>query len=155
MNPLGPFESALLHDDRHNISEAKNLYLKAIELEDSVADAYCNLGILESLEGNHAQAITCFSKSLQTDPRHSEAHYNLANLYADVRDYTLAKLHYGVAIEIDPEFPNSYFNLALTHAMVREYSAAIASLEKYKDLVSPAEAEAAQDLINVIRQSQL
>lgn len=151
---LSPFEDALLHDDSQHLAEAKSLYHKAIDEKDSVADAYCNLGILESLEGNTATAIDCFSKSLREDPRHFEAHYNLANLYADVGDYALAILHYRVAIEVEPEFPNSYFNLGLTHAMVKEYEEAVKVLKQYHSMVAADEQKLADDLIGTIHRTQ-
>ena len=65
---IGPFEEALLLDEQGSDSAA-DIYWKAIEEEDSVADAYCNLGIMESQRGNAAKAIDCFTNSLQQDPR--------------------------------------------------------------------------------------
>jgi len=137
LNQLSTFEEALLQDDHHNLSTAKELYLKAIEEGDSLADAYCNLGIIESDEGNRTKAIDYFTKALKADPRHYEAHYNLANLYAEVGDLNLAKFHYGISLEIEPSFSNAYFNLGLTLAMNKEYAEALKIFQKYKAL-SPA-----------------
>src|SRR5260221_3149890 len=77
------FEQALMSDERGDV-QAAELYAKAIENHDCVADAFCNLGILESTKGNTAKAFDCFTTSLKENPRHSEAHYNLANLYSEV-----------------------------------------------------------------------
>jgi tetratricopeptide (TPR) repeat protein len=137
LNQLSTFEEALLQDDNHNLALAKELYRKAIEEEDCLADAYCNLGIIESEEGNRAKAIDYFTRSLKADPRHYEAHYNLANLYAEAGDLNLAKFHYGIAIEIEPTFSNCYFNLGLTLAMNKEYHEAVKVLNTYKNF-SPA-----------------
>ena len=68
----------------------KQEYLKAIESKDSIADAYCNLGILESQDKNYSKAIDCFTLCLKEDPRHFEAHYNLANLYAEIGNFMFA-----------------------------------------------------------------
>ena len=100
---LSPFEEALLMDEQEQTS-AKEAYWNAIKLSDCVADAYCNLGILESRDGETVKAIDSFTNALKFDPRHFEAHYNLANLYSDVGDLALARLHYELAIEIDPDF---------------------------------------------------
>src|SRR5262245_27349763 len=83
---LSLFEQALLWDERGD-SKAAELYRKAIEEGDCVADAYCNLGIIESQKANATKAFDCFSTSLKHDPRHSEAHYNLGNLYFEVNDF--------------------------------------------------------------------
>lgn len=148
LNQLSTFEEALLEDENHNINSAKELYLKAITEGDSLADAYCNLGIIESEEGNRAKAIDFFTKSLQQDPRHYESHYNLANLYSEVGDYNLAKFHYGIAIEIEPAFPNSYFNLGITLALNKEFDEALKALYQYKDLTTGEENSQLDAILN-------
>jgi tetratricopeptide (TPR) repeat protein len=147
LNHLSRFEEALLLDDRGD-KKARDVYQKAIDENDSVADAYCNLGILESQEGNISKAIDCFTKCLKENPRHFEAHYNLANLYAEVGNLGLAKVHYQISIEVEPYFPNSHFNLGLTLAMNKEIEEAILSLQSYCRLVSPQDKRQAQELIN-------
>src|SRR5213594_2707214 len=113
------FEQALTFDERGDLKAAE-LYRRAIEEEDCVADAYCNLGIIESKQGNVTKAFDCFTTSLKYNPRHSEAHYNLGNLYFDVNDFRLAQVHYEMAAEVDPSFANVYFNLALVRALSNE-----------------------------------
>jgi tetratricopeptide (TPR) repeat protein len=147
LNQLSPFEEALMSDDQGDANNARMNYLRAIEEGDSVADAYCNLGILESQQGNHAKAIDCFTRCLKEDPRHYEAHYNLANLYAEVGNFGLAKVHYQTAIEVEPTFINSYFNLGLSLAMNKEFKEAIQVLDRYRQLTPPEEHKLADDLI--------
>src|SRR6266496_6510778 len=98
---LSRFEQALMFDERGD-AKAAELYSKAIAENDCVADAYCNLGILESQEGNTAKAFDCFTTSLKHDPRHSESHYNLGNLYFDVNDLRCALIHYQMAVAVEP-----------------------------------------------------
>lgn len=148
LNQLSTFEEALMLDEAGSVDQAKALYQKAIENNDFAADAWCNLGIIESQSGNHARAIDAFTKCLSNEPRHYEAHYNLANLYAEVGNYALAKVHYAIASEIEPAFPNSYFNLGLTLAMNREYEEAVRVLKKYCSLTPPEEHRQATELIN-------
>jgi tetratricopeptide (TPR) repeat protein len=132
LNQLSPFDEALLFDQQGDRAIARQQYQKAIDAQDSVADAYCNLGIIESQDGNYPKAIDCFTKALKEDPRHNVAHYNLANLYSEVGNYPLARIHYEIAIELEPEFANSYFNLGLTLANLKEYSKAIELFNAYK-----------------------
>ena len=143
------FEEALLLDEQGS-PQAKAWYQKAIQANDSVADAYCNLGILESESKNYPLAVDCFTRSLKEAPRHFEAHYNLANLYAEIGNFALAKVHYGIAIEIDPDFPNSHFNLGLILAMDREMENAILSLMRYRRLALPEEQSQADELISTL-----
>jgi tetratricopeptide (TPR) repeat protein len=147
LHQLSLFEEALLVDDQGDNKAARSYYLKAIKEGDSVADAYCNLGILESQDGNYPKAISCFTLSLKNDPRHYEAHYNLANLYAEAGNYALAKLHYGTSIEIEPTFSNCYFNLGLTLAMNKEYKNAVDILTQYRQLTPAEDHQQTDDLI--------
>lgn len=149
---LSAFEQALLSDERGD-SHAAELYATAIDHQDCVADAYCNLGILESKRGNTAKAFDCFTSCLKHEPRHSEAHYNLANLYFEVNDFRLAQAHYEMAVEVDPTFPNVYFNLALVQSINNELAAAITTLTKYQQLASADEARHADELLRSLRVS--
>ena len=149
---LSGFEQALMLDERGD-PKAAELYAKAIEEHDCVADAYCNLGIIESQKGNTTKAFDCFTTSLKHNARHSEAHYNLGNLYFEVNDLRLAQVHYEMAGEVDPLFPNVYFNLALVQAINNDLAAAVGALTKYQKLVSEEEAQNADELLLNLRKS--
>jgi len=152
VSELSRFEQALMFDERGD-SNAAELYQKAIEEGDCVADAYCNLGIIESQKGNTGKAFDCFTSSLKHDPRHFEAHYNLGNLYFDVNDFRLAQVHYEIAEEVTPSFANLYFNLALVQAINNDLRAAISALTKYQELASKEEARNAEELLHNLKRS--
>jgi len=143
---LSLFEQALMLDERGDL-KAADLYTRAIEEKVSVADAYCNLGIIESKKGNAVKAFDCFSTSLTHNPRHAEAHYNLANVYFEMNDFRLAQLHYEMAAEVDPSFANVYFNLALVQAINNNFDAAVNALKRYRELVPAEEGRIAEELL--------
>jgi tetratricopeptide (TPR) repeat protein len=149
---VSPFEEALLLDER-NDPRAEEAYRRAIEAGDGVADAYCNLGIIESRAGRTAKAFDCFTKSLECNPRHFEAHYNLGNLYFDEGNIRLARMHYELAAEIEASFPNLFFNLGLVHAMNEDLPNAIATLGRYKELAKPDDEAKADDLLDALQRS--
>ncbi|HXH18714.1 MAG TPA: tetratricopeptide repeat protein, partial [Chitinophagales bacterium] len=149
---LSPFEQGLLMDEKGD-RRAKEFYLQAIREHDYTADAYCNLGIIESKEGNTISAIDCFTTSLMHDPRHLESHFNLANLYFDNNELKLAKLHYQTAARIQSDYPNVYFNLALVHAMLHEFEDAVEALKKYKSLTHVSEHKNADTLLKNLQLS--
>jgi tetratricopeptide (TPR) repeat protein len=149
---LSLFEQALLLDERGE-ARAGELYAKAIEEHDCVADAHCNLGILESQKGNTAKAFDRFTTSLKHDPRHCMAHYNLANLYFEVEEHRLAQIHYELAAEVEPSFPNVYFNLALVQAITNDFYGAISSLTRYQELVPEEEGRIAGELLENLKKS--
>ena len=130
---LTPFEEALLLHEQGDAAAAEH-YLEAIKEGDNVAEAYCNLGIINLERGQIPNALDNFTLSLKNDPRHVEAHYNLANLYYDAGDLQLAKLHYEAAAQIEPGFSLVYFNLSLVYHKLGDLNAASATLEKYLQL---------------------
>ncbi len=137
---FGPFEEALQLEERDD-GRAEELYRQAIAEGHFVADAYCNLGIIESQAGRLTKAFDCFTKALEQDPRHFEAHYNLGNLYFDGNELRLARMHYELAAEINPAFPNLYYNLGLVLALLEEKRAAIDAFARYQLLAPPEERE--------------
>ena len=130
---LTPFEEALLLHERGD-EKAAQLYREAIAEGDNVADAYCNLGILELEQQRVPKALDCFTLALKNEPRHVEAHYDLANLYFDSGELRLARLHYESAAELEPSFSPLYYNLALVYYELQDLNAACAALHRYKEL---------------------
>ncbi len=149
---LNPFEHALLLDEKGD-PRAAEMYLTAIAEQVCIADAYCNLGILESKAGRIARALDHFTNSLKHDPRHSEAHYNLGNLYFEAEDFRLAQLHYEMAAEFEPSFPNVFFNLALVLSITNQLEGAVTALTRYQQMTSGDEARKADDLLNNLKKS--
>jgi tetratricopeptide (TPR) repeat protein len=151
---LTPFEEALLlHEQRD--PKATELYAEAISEGDNVAEAYCNLGIINGELGNSGKALDNFTLALKHEPRHVEAHYNLGNLYYDSGNYSLARLHYEAASQIESGFSLVYFNLALVYHKVRDLPAAMAALEKYRELApDDEEIEAVDQLLKVMLETK-
>ena len=135
---LTPFEEALvLHEQGDD--KAADLYREAIAEGDNVADAYCNLGIIELDQKRVTKALDCFTLALKNEPRHVEAHYDLANLYFDSGELRLARLHYESAAELEPSFSPLYYNLALVYYELQDLNGACAALHRYKELAPPDE----------------
>lgn len=150
---LSSFEQALLRDESGDAQTAAALYETAIAEQDCVADAYCNLGILETNKRNTVKAFDCFTTSLKHDPRHSEAHYNLGNLYFEANDFRLAQLHYEMTTQVEPEFANAYFNLALVQAINNDVEASAKSLATYQSLVPEEESRIARQLLDELKRT--
>lgn len=148
---LTPFEEALLLHEQGD-PKAADSYLEAISEGDNVAEAYCNLAIINLEQANLAKALDNFTLSLKSDPRHVEAHYNLGNLYYDAGELGLARLHYEAATQIEPGFSLVYFNLALVYHKLGDSLAASATLEKYIQLEpDDEEIEALRQLLKAMK----
>ena len=142
---LTPLEEALLLDQQGD-PKAAEWYLEAINDGDNVAEAYCNLGIINKEKGDLGKALDNFTLSLKHEPRHVESHYNLGNLYYDAGEFPLARLHYEAAAQIAPDFSLVYFNLSLAHFKLNNLVASLAALETYRQLRQPDDEE--NDAIN-------
>lgn len=146
---LDPFEKGLQIDGK-NDQLAEKLYREAIDNKVSVADAYCNLGIIHARKGDTVQAIDHLTQALKADPRHTEAHYNLANMYYDAGNFNLAKVHYEVAIELEDAFSEIRYNLALALICLDELQAAIQHLNIYIDVTEPDQHRDALHLVKML-----
>jgi tetratricopeptide (TPR) repeat protein len=150
---LTPFEEALLLHEKGD-AKASECYREAISEGDNVAEAYCNLAIINLEQGNSAKALDQLTLSLKHEPRHVEAHYNLANLYYDHGNYQLARLHYEAATQIEPGFSLVYFNLALVYHRLNDWTAAWAALQKYQELEpEDKDIDALSDLLRAMASS--
>ena len=149
---LSRFEEALLLHERGDPGAASK-YREAISHGDCVADAWCNLGILESQAERNGEALACFSRSLQKDPALFEAHYNLGNLHFELDNLAAARVHYEIARSINKSYPRLYFNLGLVLASDNDLPGAIEVLRKYRDLAPPEEAAKADDLLQNLQET--
>lgn len=143
------FEEALALDENGD-ANAEKYYLLAIDNDESVEDAFCNLGILKSSQGDHTKAIDYLTNCLKRNPRHFEAHYNLGNVYSDLGNLELAKVHYELSTQIEPEYPNSFYNLGLVLISMKKYKEAIASINKFVELAPSTEHQIANELIKTL-----
>jgi tetratricopeptide (TPR) repeat protein len=146
----GSFFEEALQLDEDGRPEAERYYLLAIENDQSVEDAYCNLGILKSGQGDLSKAIDYLTQCLKKNPRHFEAHYNLGNVYSDLGNLELAKVHYELSTQIEPEYPNSYYNLGLVLISLKKYKDAIQSINKFVELAPSTEHQVANELIKTL-----
>ena len=146
VRPDGSFDEGREAQDMGDREEAERLYRRAINMGDSVADAYCNLGILEFEAGRVARAVDCFTRSLEIDPRHLCSHNNLGNLYFERGDYRLAELHYEISAELHAADPDVYYYLGISCATNGKYGRAAKTLAEFQRL-SPGEARKADTLL--------
>ncbi|MCB0280696.1 MAG: hypothetical protein KDD94_14395 [Calditrichaeota bacterium] len=149
---VDPFDLALMLDEQ-NDPKAVEAYKLAVEGSESIPDAYCNLAIIYSKNGQLDDAFDSLSKALVTDSRHFESHYNIANLYFDISNYRLAMYHYQFAAKINDQYPNLFFNLGLTLAMNSDYSLALQALNHYIEFEDIENTEKADELIDRIKKS--
>jgi tetratricopeptide (TPR) repeat protein len=144
------FEQAILLDDEGD-DRAIEFYEKAIETRQSVADSYCNIGIIYYQKEDNAKAVNYFTQCLKEEPRHHEAHYNLGNVYSELENFSLAEFHYKLSIEIDPGFANSHYNYSLLLTSEKKYPEAVYYLTNYLNLAKDQANESQYSLLNTLK----
>jgi tetratricopeptide (TPR) repeat protein len=147
---LSPFEEALLLHEKGE-KRATEMYFRAIHEGECIADAYCNLGILDYEQDDIPKAFDHFTNALRYDPRHFESHFNLAHLYFEAGDFRLARLHYEISAVIESRSASVHFNLGLIYAIEGNLTAAIASLNKAKEHSTEEELAQIEELLVSLR----
>ena len=135
---MSPFEEALILHEQGSPRSAE-MYAQAIREEECVADAFCNLGILDYEAKNIPGAFNHFTSALRHDPRHFESHFNLAHMYFEEGNIRLARLHYEFSAVIEPGSASAHFNLGLVSAIEENIPEAVASLNKAKEFATEEE----------------
>lgn len=149
LNKTSFFERALMLDEQGD-EGAEKYYELAVEHEESVEDALCNLGIIKSGQKDFSKAIDYLTRCLKVNPRHFEAHYNLGNVYSDIGNLALAKIHYELSTAIEPTYPNGFYNLGLVLISMENYEEAIDRLHTYMKLMPDSGHDIAQELIKTL-----
>lgn len=150
---ISPFEEALILHEQGDPRAAK-MYAQAIKEEECVADAFCNLGILDYEAGNTVKALDHFTKALGNDPRHFESHFNLAHLYFEEGNIRLARLHYEISAVIEPGNASVHFNLGLVNAIEENIPAAIAALNKAKEFATDEESAQIEEILRGLQKKR-
>jgi Flp pilus assembly protein TadD len=101
-NPLTLSMLASAHVQLGEVVAAKRLYRQVIEIEESYDEAYFNLGVLLTDEGNTAEAEAFLRKAAQLDPDSSHAHGALGIVLKQLGKYAEAESELKRAIKLNP-----------------------------------------------------
>uniref|UniRef100_H3ACM0 dolichyl-phosphate-mannose--protein mannosyltransferase n=1 Tax=Latimeria chalumnae TaxID=7897 RepID=H3ACM0_LATCH len=96
--------------------EAKDAYLRALELDKANADLWYNLAIVYIELKDPTEALKNFNQALELNPKHKLALFNSALLMQESGDARLrpeSKRRFLSYIEEEPQDANGYFNLGM------------------------------------------
>ncbi|KPP61924.1 transmembrane and TPR repeat-containing protein 3-like [Scleropages formosus] len=97
-------------------SEARDAYLRALELDGTNADLWYNLAIVHIEMKEPAEALKNFNHALELNPKHKLALFNSALLMQESGEPRLrpeANRRFLVYIKEEPDDANGYFNLGM------------------------------------------
>ena len=136
-----------------NMPKARAMALKALELDDQLAEAHTSLAMLKALyDWDWPQAEAAFRRAIALNPGHATAHHWYAvflNAQGRTRE---SKAQFTLALELDPLSTIINTNAGYPAHYQRDYPAAIQTYRKVLDL-DPTFQTARKDLILALEQT--
>lgn len=115
--------------------KAKAADLKALELDDSLAEAYNSLGSIQSsYDWNWQEAEKSFLRAISINPNLADAHHWYSFYLSTTGRHEEAILEMQEALQLDPLSLIISANMGFTYYVGREYDKAIDQLKKTIDL---------------------
>ncbi|XP_021172737.2 protein O-mannosyl-transferase TMTC3 [Fundulus heteroclitus] len=108
-------------------TEARDAYLRALELDATNADLWYNLAIVNIEMKDPSEALKNFNHALELNPRHKLALFNSALLMqesGEPRFWPEANRRFLTYVEEEPDDANGYFNLGMLAMDANENAAA-------------------------------
>lgn len=116
------------------LSQAEDLYRKAIAIDPDYSIAHNNLGNVLVGLNRYDEAEATFRKAIELDPNDAYAYSNLGNVLRELKRYDEAEAACRKAIELDPTYPYAYNNLGNVIGNLKRYDEAEAAFRKAIEL---------------------
>jgi len=106
-------KQALALVQANRLDEARPLYEQICAIDPLDADAWFQLGMLNELQRNLAEAERCFLRTLDIQPRRAEACFHLAFILEAQGKHDAALARYRDLLTIQPDFAAAHTNVGL------------------------------------------
>ena len=99
---------------------AKAAALRALELDDHLAEAHTSLGVVRFFDWDWAGAEREFKRALELDPNYADAHIWYANFLASMARHREAAVEIHLAEQMDPLSVNVFLNASWVFYLARQ-----------------------------------
>ena len=115
--------------------KAKAAALRALEIDDSLAEAHTSLGrVLQVYEWNWAEAEKQFKRAIELNPRYPVAHQWYGGYFERVGQLDQAIAERKISLELDPLSAITNSELGQSYLFARQYDNAIEQFRKTLEL---------------------
>ncbi len=123
-------------DQQEGRDKAVELALKALELDENLAEAYTVLGsIYDYVDYDWENAENAFKRALEINPNYATAHHYYSQHFHITGNHEKARMHIDKALELDPlSFVIRYVNGAEMYYNDGRFMEALAELQKCNEL---------------------
>jgi Tfp pilus assembly protein PilF len=128
-----------LYEGQQRLEDAKQAYLKALDLNSKMADSFVHLGTLLIKTGEFKLAETFLRKGLSIDPESEALHQKLGIAYQSQSLLTEAFEEYIKTIELNPENRSVHFNIGSIFQQRGNLEMAVSEYEKGMGSIEPSE----------------
>lgn len=132
-NKLEEIKLALNFQKKGEINEAKKIFKKYLNSDDSNLQINFYYGTLEAITGNYESSLLYFDKAEKINDKNPDLYNNYGMSLKILGKLDDAILKINQAIELNPKFTNAYFNLAEIFIEKEDFENAILNLEKSID----------------------
>lgn len=115
------------------LEQAKECYLRALELQPDLLTGYEGLGRILKIEGQQQELINCYQKGVVNNPENPQLHYYLGQAWAQSKQWNQASDCYQKAITLGLETASIYFSWA---EVLRQQKKWIESAKQYRQAIS-------------------
>jgi tetratricopeptide (TPR) repeat protein len=120
---------------REVLPKAKEAALKAVEIDDNLAEAHSSLGLIKVYyDHDWAGAESEFRKAIRLNPDLASAHQRYGSYLTFMGRFEESIRQYEIALDLDPFSLQININLATTYFLRGEYDRAIKHLTKTSEL---------------------
>ncbi len=114
--------------------KARAAAMRALEIDETLAEAHNSMGYIRALEWDWAGADREFQKALDLNPGYAVAHHWYGNYLTDIGRFDEALVEGKKALELDPYSLIAIKDLGMTFLSARRFEEAVATVRKALDL---------------------
>lgn len=129
-SPEQLFQKALAHHRAGQLTEATQLYQKALKKRPAFFDALHMLGVVCYQNGQAERAINLIEQAIQLRPQIPQAHNNLGNALIVNGEIRAAISAYERAVQLKPDYAEAYYNAGCALAQLEEFPLAVSCYTK-------------------------